>query len=94
MPNFTEGEWIVSPRDCAIETETELIAEVCPCRTEYKANVRLMAQSKKMYEALSEILNNDNIEVCPRNITSSVHGPDMELWFARVRAILSEIDKE
>lgn len=81
MPNFTDGEWkaedgfIWAHKDGMVK----MIADFIPV----EADVRLMAQSKKMYEVLKEI-DDANFEL--------VQLPDSIR--EKLKAILSEIDKE
>lgn len=84
MPNFTEGEWNTTELDGMFMVQANHYTTVASyIRNESDAH--LMAQSKKMYEAMARMLE-DFDKWGTRDM-----GEDN---FEEVRAILYEIDKE
>lgn len=88
MPNFTEGDWEVSGTVIWVPVQVgeNDIDQMPIAEAATESDARLMAQSKKMYEAINkatkayaECGHIDNIDC---------------LFFDDFRAIISEIDKE
>jgi len=102
MPKFTEGEWYYEGAEnggrIIANDDRKTIIHIPPCNPYNEqaiSDARLMAKSKKMYEALKELTDENNFEAFDGAIEvmgcSPISGTD---FMKKVRAILSSIEEE
>jgi hypothetical protein len=94
MPKFTEGDWEVL-EDIIVSRLSNKHNDICGVHR--LDDLRLMAQSKKMYEALKELVGDDGHSFFDSSIESDIStgkGIDLKEWSIKVKAILSSIEEE